>query len=217
MGRSLVTQYWSDLEILCVTTGEETLPDGDTLPGGLEVGVPCRDTCGPHGKCMGGLGCSSCARTLAPTSVTRERWLGPARSKEHQQHLHGREVDTLLTMCREPVLMWSRLVGAGAGGSGHGAWFALGKPHGIACSRSKVLYQHLPSISEETSAAAAGLLSHTAGLQLEPALGVSFDLCELHTAKHMSKSLLPPGRHRAVSQSTLFPWHLTFSAKSAFI
>lgn len=106
-----MTQYWSDFEILLVTTGEEMLADGDTLPGALEVEVPCRDTCGPCGKCVGGLGCSSCARALAPTSVTWELWLGPACSTEHQQHLCGREVDTLLTMCREPVLMWSRLVG----------------------------------------------------------------------------------------------------------
>lgn len=47
-----------------------------------------------------------------------------------------------------------------AGGSGHRARLAVGRTHGIVCSRSEPPCRHLSSASKEMPADAAGLLSH---------------------------------------------------------
>lgn len=187
------------------------LSERNTLPGVSEypsqVG-PCRGTCETLGECVEDPElpqllllhphpCNTGA-PAAPSSLLGPAAMSPWEGGGHALAcVQGPRADALQAGC-----WWER---------------TRSTARCIACSCSEAPCRHLPSASEETPADAAGLLSRDYRAAAEPALDVSFDLCQLRVAKHMSKSLLPPGRSRAVSQSTLFPWHLTFSAKPAFI
>lgn len=117
---------------------------------------------------------------------------------------------TRLIVCSAPTLMCSRLVlvGVDAEPSSPSRGLTARCAHAQRCCAG--ISPVLPRTRLQMLQVCSLLI---AGLQLKPALGVSFHLCQLCVAKHMSKSLLPPGRSRAESQSSLLPRHLTFSAR----